>query len=79
MVTAPLLIALGFMPLAAVVLALVANLTPAAFGAVGTPITVGLSNVAYEEGNHIFSQVAQALTSLDLMGGLFMPTLLVFL
>lgn len=79
MVTAPLLIALGFTPLAAVVLALVANSTPAAFGAVGTPITVGLSNVAYEEGNHIFSQVAQTLTSLDLMGGLFMPTLLVFL
>lgn len=79
MVTAPLLIALGFTPLAAVVLALVANSTPAAFGAVGTPITVGLSNVAYEEGSHIFSQVAQTLTSLDLMGGLFIPILLVFL
>lgn len=76
MVTAPLLITLGFSPLSSVVLALVANSTPAAFGAVGTPITVGLSNVAQEQGTHILPQVAQTLTSLDLMGGAFMPTIL---
>ena len=79
MVTAPLLIALGFTPLSAVVLALVANSTPAAFGAVGTPITVGLSNAAQEQGNHIFSQVSSTITSLDLLGGAFMPTILVLL
>ncbi|MGY0191330.1 L-lactate permease [Lactococcus petauri] len=79
MVTAPLLIALGFTPLSAVVLALVDNSTPAAFGAVGTPITVGLSNAAQEQGNHIFSQVSSTITSLDLLGGAFMPTILVLL
>jgi L-lactate permease len=46
MVTAPLMIALGFSPMAAVTLALVADSTPASFGAVGTPLTVGLSNVS---------------------------------
>lgn len=79
MVTAPLLIALGFTPLSAVVLALVANSTPASFGAVGTPITVGLSNVAQEHGNSILSHVAYTLTSLDLLGGALMPTILVIM
>lgn len=79
MVTAPLLIALGFTPISAIVLALVANSTPAAFGAVGTPITVGLSNVAQDQGTHIFSHVAHTLTTIDLMAGAFMPTLLVLL
>lgn len=79
MVTAPLLIALGFTPLSAVVIALVADSTPAAFGAVGTPITVGLSNAAQEQGNHIFTQVSSTITSLDLLGGAFMPTILIFL
>ncbi|MBT9171932.1 MAG: L-lactate permease [Syntrophomonadaceae bacterium] len=39
---APLLIGLGFPPLAAAVVALICNSTPVSFGAVGTPIMVGL-------------------------------------
>ncbi|WP_259457878.1 L-lactate permease [Salipaludibacillus neizhouensis] len=39
---APLLVALGFPPLAAVVLALIADSSPVSFGAVGTPIIVGV-------------------------------------
>ncbi|KLD60146.1 hypothetical protein WP50_12650, partial [Lactiplantibacillus plantarum] len=37
MVTAPLLLALGFSPMAVVIFPLVADTPPAAFGAVGTP------------------------------------------
>lgn len=39
---APLLIGLGFPPLAAAVVALVCNSTPVSFGAVGTPIMIGV-------------------------------------
>ena len=39
---APLLIGLGFPPLAAAVVALICNSTPVSFGAVGTPIMVGV-------------------------------------
>ena len=39
---APLLIGLGFPPLAAAVVALICNSTPVTFGAVGTPIMVGI-------------------------------------
>lgn len=39
---APLLVALGFPALPAVVLALVANSSPVSFGAVGTPVIIGL-------------------------------------
>lgn len=40
---APLLVALGFPPLAAVVLALIADSSPVTFGAVGTPIVIGMA------------------------------------
>lgn len=41
-ITAPLLVALGFKPMAAVVLALIADSSPVSFGAIGTPVVVGL-------------------------------------
>lgn len=77
MVTAPLMIALGFSPMAAVTLALVADSTPAAFGAVGTPLTVGLSNVS--EKADFLNAIGQRITQLDLFAGTFMPLMLVFL
>ena len=43
-VAAPLLVGLGFPPLAAVVAGMVIQSTPVTFGAVGTPILVGVSN-----------------------------------
>ena len=39
---APLLVAIGFPPLAAVVMPLIANSSPVSFGAVGTPILIGI-------------------------------------
>jgi lactate permease len=41
-IVAPLLLGMGFPPLAAVMVALIANSTPVTFGAVGTPIIVGM-------------------------------------
>ncbi len=43
---APLLVGLGFPPLAAAVVALIANSTPVAFGAVGVPFLAALDTVA---------------------------------
>ncbi|AVK63038.1 lactate permease [Lactobacillus sp. CBA3606] len=77
MVTAPLMIALGFSPMAAVVLALVADSTAAAFGAVGTPLTVGLSNVT--EKTQLLNLIGLRVTQLDLFVGALMPALLVFI
>lgn len=42
-VTAPLMLALGFTPIAAASLGLIANTVPVIFGAVATPLVVGLS------------------------------------
>ena len=77
MVTAPLLIALGFTPMAAVTIALVADSTPAAFGAVGTPLTVGLSNVT--ENTNLLNTVGQRVTQIDLFAGTFMPLMIVLM
>lgn len=43
-IVAPLLVAIGFPAMASVVVALIANTTPVIFGAIGTPILVGVSN-----------------------------------
>jgi L-lactate permease len=77
MVTAPLMIALGYSPMAAVTLSLVADSTPASFGAVGTPLTVGLSNVS--DKSDFLNTIGQRITQLDLFSGTFMPLLLVFM
>jgi lactate permease len=42
-IAAPLLVALGFPPIAAVVLALIADSSAVSFGAIGTPVLVGLA------------------------------------
>ena len=75
-VIGPLLYALGFTPMAAVVLALVANSTPVPFGAVGTPLIVGLSNT---EGASpaLYQEVAMHVTTFDLFLGTWMPLLLI--
>ena len=91
-ISAPLLTALGFSPLAAVVLALVADSSPVSFGALGTPVIVGVAQ-GLQEGATLAPEVAaaigeaslpaflQALTvqtaSMDLVVGTFVPLILV--
>lgn len=50
-ITAPLLVALGFGPMAAVVLALIADSSSVSFGAIGTPVLVGLRQGLQEGGD----------------------------
>lgn len=74
-VVGPLLVALGFKPIQAAVIALISNSVPVPFAAVGVPIRVGLGNVASEE---MFHQVGLAITRIDLLAGIFIPTMIMF-
>ncbi|WP_020007203.1 L-lactate permease [Salinicoccus albus] len=76
MVTAPLMLALGFKPLAAVATALIADSTAVAFGAVGTPVLVGLSTLP-EASTDFYQDVGLTTTLIDLFGGIFIPLILV--
>jgi lactate permease len=88
---APLLVALGFPPLAAVALALIANSSPVSFGAVGTPVIIGVGEglqvggslapaVAAYLGQQPFERflrsVAVQAVQIDLLVGSFIPLIL---
>lgn len=77
-VTGPLLLALGFTPMAAVTLALIADSAAVSFGAVGTPILVGLSNIPGSD-SAFFQDIGIKVTSIDLFAGTFVPTILVII
>ncbi|WP_175989939.1 L-lactate permease [Bacillus sp. Marseille-Q1617] len=89
---APLLVALGFPPLAAVSLALIADSSAVSFGAVGTPVLVGVDQglrqggslaeqVSQQIGNgsmlDYLSSIASQTVSIDLFIGSFIPLVLV--
>jgi len=76
-VVAPLLVALGFKPIAAATLALVSNSVPVPFAAVGTPIQIGLGNISTDP--IFFNEVARYITSIEFLSGIFMPTIVVFM
>ncbi|WP_272914219.1 L-lactate permease [Bacillus dakarensis] len=78
MVTGPLMIALGFNPIAAATLALVADSSAVMFGAVGTPVAVGLSNIPGAD-TPFFHEIAQTITFIDLFAGTFIPLILIVL
>ncbi|MCS5421310.1 MULTISPECIES: L-lactate permease [Psychrilyobacter] len=75
-VVGALMVALEFQPLTAAILVLIANSTPVPFGAVGTPIFVGLSNVSGLS-TQDYGSIATLITKLDIFLGTFMPLLLV--
>ncbi|RYG73205.1 L-lactate permease [Lentibacillus lipolyticus] len=76
MVTGPLLFALGFRPLAAATIALIADSTAVAFGAVGTPVAIGLSNNP-NASEGFFQDIAVSVTTMDLLAGTFIPFILI--
>src|SRR5699024_7365997 len=76
MVTGPLLFALGFSPLAAATIALIADSTAVAFGAVGTPVAIGLSNNP-NAGGGFFQEIAVSVTTMDLLAGTFIPFIVI--
>jgi lactate permease len=89
---APLLVALGFPPLAAAALALMADSSPVTFGAVGTPFVIGVTQ-GLSEGEAVAPLVANVLggsslgefvqasavqaISIDIFVGSFIPLILV--
>ncbi|CAM3862090.1 L-lactate permease [Mesobacillus thioparans] len=75
MVTGPLMLALGFQPIAAATIALIADSTAVMFGAVGTPVAVGLSNIPGAD-TPFFHDIGITITSIDLLAGSFIPFIL---
>ncbi|WP_106495746.1 L-lactate permease [Lentibacillus sp. Marseille-P4043] len=75
-VTGPLMVALGFNPMAAATLALIADSSPVSFGAVGTPIQVGLSNIP-NANLAFFNEIGVNVTLIDLFAGTFVPLILI--
>ncbi|QLK85269.1 L-lactate permease [Staphylococcus sp. 17KM0847] len=76
MVTAPLMVALGFKPLTSVVTALIADSVSVSFGAVGTPILVGLSTLK-DADDALFQTTAVRVTTVELLSGMLIPLILV--
>ncbi len=75
-VAGPLLMSLGFSPLAAAAIALIGDSTAVSFGAVGTPVIVGLGNI---EGANIdlYHQIAIYVTKIDFPMMVLMPSVIV--
>ena len=71
-VAAPLLMVLGFHPLSAAVLALLGDTVACTFGAVGTPLIIGLENVPIYSAE-LVSLVGAKVTLLDLITGTILP------
>lgn len=78
-IVAPLLVALGFPPLAAVVLALIADSAAVSFGAVGTPVLVGIGQGISGITPEALQSIAVQTASLDLLVASFIPLLMVTL
>ncbi|MEJ6529261.1 MULTISPECIES: L-lactate permease [unclassified Exiguobacterium] len=83
-VAAPLLIALGFPPIAAVVIALSADVSAVTFGAVGTPALIGIGNglsldVNQPESIAFLTEVVLQTVLIDMVVGLFIPFILILM
>ena len=73
---APLLVALGFPALPAVVMALVADSSPVSFGAVGTPILIGVGEGLPQADAVFLQQVSVMAISIDLLVASFLPLIM---
>lgn len=74
---APLLVALGFPPMAAVVMALIGDSAPVSFGAVGTPVIVGIGQGLANATPDRLQQIALGALTLDVFIASFLPLLMV--
>ncbi|MGB7981196.1 MAG: L-lactate permease [Candidatus Nanopelagicales bacterium] len=82
-VAAPLLIALGFPAMAAVSLALMADVSAVTFGAVGTPIIVGLTQGTGRDWSNpadaqAMTDVALTAAAIDILAGMTLPLLMMW-
>jgi len=76
-VCVPLLVALGFPALAAVVAGMMIQSTPVSFGAVGTPILVGVANGLDTKDPELLHAIGAKVALLHACCGLFIPLLVV--
>src|SRR5690606_2714428 len=82
-IVAPLLAAIGFPPLSAVVLGLMVQTTPVTFGALGTPILIGLTNgltTGFDgaaEKHGFLLEVTRGAATIHALIGTFMPWLMI--
>jgi len=80
-IVVPILIALGFTPLTAVILAVVGDSLPVIFGAVGLPVTYGMSiplqsmNLGYD----FFHSLTVLIASINILGAIIIPLMLVYM
>ena len=77
-VVGPLMVALGFTPMAAATIALISNSVPVSFGAVGTPVLTGLANIPDAANAGFFHEIAKRVTTMDLLIATVMPSIIVF-
>lgn len=75
-VAGPFLVALGFNPLAAASIALIGDSSPVSFGAVGTPIIVGLGNIPGAN-PEFFDLIGRTITKMDFVTATLLPTLII--
>ena len=73
---APLLVALGFPPIAAVAMMLIGDSAPVSFGAVGTPVLVGLGQGLTQASSDELVRIAVTAISIDLCVASFLPLLM---
>lgn len=78
-ICAPLLVALGFSPLSAVVLALVADSTAVSFGAVGTPVIVGLGQGLVTLSDGALMEIALRAVFIDILVASWLPVIMVLI
>ena len=78
-IVAPLLLALGFPAMAAVVLALIADSGAVSYGAVGTPVIVGMGQGLDNPNFSDVLQIAQTASLIDLGVASFLPLIMVLI
>lgn len=78
-IAAPLLVALGFTPISAVVLALIADSSAVSFGAVGTPAIVGIGQGAKGLSSTDVSQIAVTAVGIDIVVAALLPMFMVLM
>lgn len=76
-ICAPLLVALGFSPMAAVVMALIADSAAVSFGAVGTPVIVGLGQGLAAVDATELQAIALTAISIDLIVASCLPLVMI--
>jgi len=67
-IVGPLLVGLGWPPMAAVVVALTGNILAITFGAVGTPLIIGLRDVVFAEGTTAAAEITASGTGFETVG-----------